>query len=190
MGTDAERLRAAFDETIALHRQTTAERTAEIVRAAGVIRAAFAAGRQVLIFGNGGSATDAQHIAGEFVGRFMRERRAVPVIALGADSAVMTCLGNDYGYDAVFARQVEAFGRAGDVALAITTSGRSANVNRALERARAQGLVTVALTGRDGGVTGRLVDVHVNVPSENTARVQEVQRTILHVICELVEQDL
>jgi len=188
--TDVDIVRAGFTDTIELHRRVIEERADVIVRAADVIRRAVAAGHQVLVFGNGGSATDAQHLAEELVGRFMRERRPVPVIALTADSSILTALGNDYGYEAVFARQVEALGRTGDVAIGITTSGRSANVNRALERARAQGLITMALTGRDGGETGRLVDLDVNVPSESSARVQEVHRTILHVICELVERDL
>jgi len=187
---DREVLAAAFAETARLHQQVARERAEEIVRAATVIGQALAAGHKVLTFGNGGSATDAQHLAEELVGRFLRERRAVPVIALTADSSILTAVGNDYGFEAVFARQVEALGQRGDVAVALTTSGTSKNVNLALARARAQGLVTVGLTGRDGGETAGLVDVHVNVPDASSARVQEVQRTILHVICELVERDL
>lgn len=188
--TDLEIVRAGFRDTIDLHRRVIEARAELIVRAAGAIRQALAAGGQVLAFGNGGSATDAQHLAVELVGRFMRERRAAPAIALTADSSILTAVGNDYGYDAVFARQIEALGRKGDVAVGITTSGRSANVNRALERARAMGLVTIALTGRDGGETSRLADLDLNVPSPSSARVQEVHRTMLHVICELVERDL
>ena len=187
---DREVLAAAFAETVRLHQQVALERPEEIVRAATVIGEALAAGRKVLAFGNGGSATDAQHLAGELVGRFLRERRAVPVIALTADSAILTAIGNDYAYDAVFVRQIEALGQPGDVAIGITTSGASKNVNLALARARAQGLATIGLTGRDGGDTAGLVDVHVNVPGPGSARVQEVQRTILHVICELVERGL
>ena len=187
---DREVLARAFAETIRLHGQVAVDRADEIVRAAQVIGQAIAAGGKVLAFGNGGSATDAQHLAEELVGRFARERRAVPVIALTADASILTAVGNDYGFDAVFVRQVEALGRPGDVAVGITTSGASRNVNLALERARAQGLVTIGLTGRDGGATAALVDVHVNVPGATSARVQEVQRTILHVICELVERDL
>ena len=187
---DREALARAFAETIRLHGQVAVDRADEIVRAAQVIGQAIAAGGKVLAFGNGGSATDAQHLAEELVGRFVRERRAVPVVALTADASILTAVGNDYGFDAVFVRQVEALGRPGDVAVGITTSGASRNVNLALERARAQGLVTIGLTGRDGGATAALVDVHVNVPGATSARVQEVQRTILHVICELVERDL
>ena len=188
--TDAARVRATLERSADLHRQVAAERAAVIVEAASVLRNALRDGKVVLAFGNGGSAGDAQHLAGEFVGRFMRERRAAAAIALSADSAVVTALGNDYGYEAVFARQIEALGRPGDVAVGITTSGRSLNVNAALKKARAAGLKTIGLTGGDGGETGRLVDVHVNVPDPSTARVQEVQRTILHAICELVEEAL
>lgn len=181
---------AAFRETAALHERLAASVADDVVRAAGLIREALARGGKVLAFGNGGSATDAQHLAGELVGRFMKERRAVAALSLTADTCVLTAVGNDYGYDAVFARQIEALGSAGDVAVAITTSGASRNVNLALQRARAQGMTTIGLTGRDGGETARLVDVHLNVPSPLSARVQEVQRTMLHVMCELVEREL
>jgi D-sedoheptulose 7-phosphate isomerase len=188
--SDRELLAAAFAETVRLHERVVRERTGEIVKAAAMISSALTAGHKVLAFGNGGSATDAQHLAGELVGRFLRERRAVPVIALTANPAILTAIGNDYAYDAVFARQIEALGQRGDVAVGITTSGASKNVNQALVTARAQGLTTIGLTGGDGGDTAGLVDLHVNVPGTNSARVQEVQRTILHVICELVERDL
>jgi D-sedoheptulose 7-phosphate isomerase len=187
---DREIVAAAFRETAALHERLAGPLADGIIAAADAIRRAILSGGKVLAFGNGGSATDAQHLAGELVGRFMKERRAAAALALTADGAVVTALANDYGYDTVFARQVEALGQSGDVAVGITTSGASKSVNLALERARAIGLTTIGLTGRDGGDTGRLVDVHVNVPSAMTARVQEVQRTILHVICELVERDL
>jgi D-sedoheptulose 7-phosphate isomerase len=144
----------------------------------------------VLVFGNGGSAADAQHLAAELVGRFRRERRGFAAVALTADPSVLTSIANDYGYDRVFARQIEALGQPGDVAVAITTSGRSPNVVRALAEARARSLTTIALTGRDGGEAGRVAHVHVNVPSDSTPRVQELHRTLLHVICDLVEGDL
>jgi D-sedoheptulose 7-phosphate isomerase len=176
-------------EAAALHQKVAAERGEVIVRAAAVIRTALTAGRKVLVFGNGGSAADAQHFAAELVGRFGRhvERRALPAIALTTDTAVITSVANDFGYGAVFARQVDALGAAGDVALAITTSGQSENVNEALRWALDRSLATIALTGGDGGKTGRLADVHVNVPDRSPARVQEVHRTILHVLCELIE---
>jgi phosphoheptose isomerase len=122
------------------------------------------------------------------VGRFQRHREAFAAVALTADSSVMTSVANDYGFERVFARQVEGIGRRGDVALAISTSGASPNVVAALEAARQLGLLTIAVTGRDGGEVGRAAAIHVNVPSDATPRVQEVHRTLLHVICELVER--
>jgi D-sedoheptulose 7-phosphate isomerase len=160
-----------------------------IVRAAGAIAASLRNGGKVLAFGNGGSAADAQHFVAELVGRYGQERRAWPAMALSTDTSVLTALGNDYGFDRVFARQVEAHGKPGDVALGITTSGHSPNVLRALETARAQGLVTIAVTGR-GGDAGRLADVHVAVPDDRTPRIQEVHITMLHILCELVESEL
>jgi D-sedoheptulose 7-phosphate isomerase len=185
--TEAEIVRAALEKAADLHRTVARDGADAIVKAALMMRAAIDAGGQVLAFGNGGSATDAQHFAAELVGRFARERRAWPVVALTADSAVLTAVANDYGFDRVFARQVEALGRPGDVALGITTSGASANVNAALRRARQAGLGTVGLTGRNGGETAGLVDVNINVPGGTSADVQEVHRTVLHVMCELIE---
>jgi D-sedoheptulose 7-phosphate isomerase len=188
--TEVERVRAMLEHAADLHRRVAADRAEAVVKAATLVRDAVAAGGKVLAFGNGGSAGDAQHLAAELVGRFQRERRGVAAIALTADLAVVTAVANDRGYDEVFARQIDALGRPGDVAIGITTSGASANVNEALRRARAAGLKTMALTGGDGGETGRIVDVHVNVPHERPARVQEVHRTLLHALCELVEETL
>jgi len=148
----------------------------------------LASGGKVMLFGNGGSAADAQHVAAELVGRYQRDRGALSAIALTTNTSVLTSVSNDYAYDRVFERQVEALGRAGDVAVGISTSGASPNVVLGLEAARARQLVTVALTGRDGGAVGRAAAIHINVPSDITARVQEVHRTLLHVICDLVER--
>lgn len=186
--TDLDIVRTALVQAAELHQRVSAEQAGAIVDAADAVRKALAAGRKVLVFGNGGSATDAQHFATELVGRFARERKGLPVIALTSDSAILTAVANDYGFDRVFARQVEALGTAGDVAMGITTSGTSANVNLGLRQARAAGLVTVGLTGRDGGETRDLVDVHVNVAAETSWQVQEVHRTLLHVMCELIER--
>ena len=180
---------AALDGTIVLHAKVRAMDLAPVVGAADAIRASFRSGGKLLVFGNGGSAADAQHMAAELVGRFARERAAMPAIALTTDTSVLTSIGNDYAFERVFVRQVEALGRAGDVAFGISTSGASANVLAALERAKARGLVTIALTGRDGGAIGRAADIHVNVPDSSTARVQEVHRTLIHAMCELVERD-
>jgi phosphoheptose isomerase len=181
---------AALDETIALHQRVRADRLGAAVAAAAAIGESLRQGGQLLVFGNGGSAADAAHTAAELVGRFRRERRGYRAIALTADPSVITSIANDYGFQRVFARQVEALGRPRDVALAITTSGESANVLEALRAARTVGMTTIALTGRDGGAAGPLADVHVNVPSDATPRIQEVHRTLLHVICDLVESDL
>jgi D-sedoheptulose 7-phosphate isomerase len=175
-------------DTIALHERAKQD-PQPVVDAAAVIVSALARGGKLLLFGNGGSAADAQHVAAELVGRFQRARVALAAVALTADSSVLTSLGNDYAFDRVFARQVEALGRPGDVALGISTSGASANVVLGLEAAHARGLLTVALTGRDGGAVGRAAAIHVNVPSDVTARVQEVHRTLLHVMCEIVENE-
>jgi D-sedoheptulose 7-phosphate isomerase len=188
--SDRDVVKQACEAVAALHRRVAAERTDEIVRAADLMRAALRGGRKVLAFGNGGSAADAQHFVAELVGRFGRHvtRQALPAVALTTDTAVLTAVANDFGYSAVFARQVEALGAPGDIALAITTSGRSENVNEALRWALDRSLVTIALTGGDGGDSGRLADLHLNVPDANPQRVQEVQQTVLHILCELIEQ--
>jgi D-sedoheptulose 7-phosphate isomerase len=179
-----------YAETIRLHDAARRGSQADVLRVVDVLAAAFRHGRRVLVFGNGGSASDAQHFAAEFVGRFQKERRAVAAIALTTDTSILTAIGNDYAFDRVFARQIEALGESGDVAIGITTSGGSKNVVEAFAVAKTRGLTTVAVTGRDGGEAGRIADVHLNVPDRSTARVQEVHRTLLHVIGELVEDTL
>jgi phosphoheptose isomerase len=187
MADEAARVRGIFDATIALHQRVRDGIAASIVEAAAAIRGAHRSGGKLLIFGNGGSAADAQHLAAELVNRFQREREAIAAIALTTDASIVTSIGNDYSFDRVFVRQIEALGRPGDIAMGITTSGGSANVVQALDTARARGLRTIALTGRDGGAAGKAADIHVNVPEESTARVQEVHATVIHAICELVE---
>jgi phosphoheptose isomerase len=176
-------------EAADLHDAVRSTAVMPAVEAAGAMIDALRGGHKVLAFGNGGSASDAQHFAAELVGRFTRERRALAAVALTTDTSILTALANDYAFDRVFARQIEALGRAGDVALGISTSGGSANVVAGLEAAKAAGMVTVALTGRDGGAVGAAADIHVNVASASTARVQEVHRTLLHAICELIERE-
>ena len=161
-----------------------------LVRAVDAIAEALGNGQALLVFGNGGSAADAQHFVTEFVGRFQRERRAVPALALTADTSLLTAIANDYGFERVFARQIEAFGAPGDIAFGITTSGESANVVEGLKAAAERGMTTIALTGRDGGAAGQVAEIHVNVPHAVTARVQEAHILLLHVICELVEDGL
>jgi D-sedoheptulose 7-phosphate isomerase len=177
---------AAFGATIALHERVR-RNLGPMLLAAGAIREALGQGGKLLAFGNGGSAADAQHLAAELVGRYQRERAALPAIALTTDTSILTAVANDYSFKQVVARQVEALGTKGDIAVGISTSGESPNVLAGLQAARGRGLRTIALTGRDGGSVGEAADIHVNVPDQNTARVQEVHRTLLHVICELVE---
>jgi phosphoheptose isomerase len=180
-------VRSALDDAIALHQRVKDGDATPVVNAAAAIVAALQRGGRLLLFGNGGSAADAQHVAAELVGRFQRERVALAALALTTDTSVLTSVANDYAFDRVFARQVEALGRPGDVALGISTSGASPNVVAALEAAHGIGMQTIALTGADGGAVGQAAAIHINVPSPVAARVQEVQRTLLHVVCEIVE---
>jgi D-sedoheptulose 7-phosphate isomerase len=179
----ARRAEQVLDAAIAVHQRVRQAGTATVVRAAELMTAAIAAGGKVLIFGNGGSAADAQHFAAELVGRFQRDRVGLPAVALTTDGSTMTSVANDYG----FARQVEALGRSGDIAVGISTSGASPNVLAAFSAARQRGLRTIAITGRDGGALGAAADVHINVADQSTARVQEVHRTLIHALCEIVE---
>ena len=177
-----------FAAAAALHERVRRNAGPTLV-AAQAMADALKAGRKLLVFGNGGSAADAQHLAAELVGRFQKERAALPAIALTVDTSVLTSVANDYSYKQVFVRQIEALGQPGDVAFGISTSGESPNVLLGLQAARARGLKTIALTGRDGGTIGPAAEIHVNVPDQHAARVQEVHRTILHVMCEVIETD-
>ena len=159
-----------------------------IASAARLLIEALEAGQKVLLFGNGGSAADCQHIAAELIGKLLVKRRALPAVALTTDTSTLTALANDFGYEAVFARQVEALGHAGDVAVALSTSGESPNVLAAIRTARKIGLKTIALTGRDGGALKGLVDLAVIIPSDSTQRIQEAHITIGHILCELIEK--
>ena len=179
-----------MEASMAVHARVCAGDLQPVADGASAILAAVTGGRKVLLFGNGGSAADAQHFAAELLSRFQRERRAVAALALTTDASILTAIANDYSFDRVFARQLEALGGPGDVAVGITTSGGSANVVEGLRVARARGLRTIALTGRDGGAAGAAADIHINVPETSTARVQEVHRTLIHAICELVESQL
>jgi len=162
----------------------------QIEEMADKVARALAAGHRFYVFGNGGSAADAQHIAGELVGRFMRERRALPVHALSTDTSVMTAIANDYGFDDVFARQVEGFVEKGDVVLAISTSGNSENVNRAAQCAREKGAIVLAFSGKGGGRLKDIADLCLVVPSDVSPRIQESHITAGHILCDLVERQL
>lgn len=179
----------AFNESAEVKLKFVREHADRIVTVAKLIAQAFREGHKVLLFGNGGSATDASHIAAEFVGRYHRTRSPLPAIALGADQAALTCIANDWEYAEIFARQLRALGQKGDVAIAISTSGNSPNVLRAAEAARELDLVTVAWTGGRGGKLAGLVDHPFVVPSTVTARIQESHITLGHVLCEMVEEE-
>jgi D-sedoheptulose 7-phosphate isomerase len=181
---------AAFKEGADLRMRVARECGPGIVEAAQAMEACLRAGGKLLFFGNGGSAADAQHIAAEFVGHFINERRALAAIALTTDTSILTAVGNDYGYERVFSRQIEALGKAGDVAVGISTSGNSPNVIAGLKQARAQKLKTVGLAGKDGGLLRACCDIPLVVASPNTARVQECHITMGHLLCELTERAL
>ena len=163
---------------------------AQVAKVADLIEESLRAGNKLLVCGNGGSAADASHFATEFVVRFTKDRPAYPAICLSGDGGLLTAAGNDYGFDEVFARQVAAFGLEGDVLICLTTSGKSRNVERALEEARAHKLKTIAFLGRDGGSTIGMADVDLLVRSESTARIQEAHQFLLHVLCETIESRL
>jgi D-sedoheptulose 7-phosphate isomerase len=183
-------LRTHFEEGIELRRRMAETLPAQIARAGEALAAALKAGRKALACGNGGSAADSQHFAAEIVGRFERERPGMPAIALTVDSSALTAIANDYDWDRVFAKQVEALGQPGDVLLAISTSGNSKNVVEAMRAAHAKDLAVIALTGRDGGEMGRMVrpgDFHLNIAHPRTMRVQEMHLTVIHCLCEVVD---
>ena len=186
----ASHLRAHFEEGIELRRRMAETMPREIARAGEALAGALKSGRKVLSCGNGGSAADAQHFAAELVGRFERERPGLPAVALTTDTSALTAIANDYDYDRVFSKQVEALGTEGDFLLAISTSGNSKNVIEAMKAAQARKLAVIALTGRDGGAMGRLCgprDFHLNVAHPRTMRVQEVHLLIVHCLCEVVD---
>jgi phosphoheptose isomerase len=177
---------AAAKETL----QSLLDLDPHVAKAAGLIEESLRAGNKLLVCGNGGSAADASHFATEFVVRFMKDRPAYPAICLAADGGLLTAAGNDYGFDEIFARQVAAFGLPGDVLICLTTSGRSKNIERALQEGKARKLKTIVFLGRDGGSTVGMADVDLLVRSNSTARIQEAHQLLLHVLCEISETRL
>ena len=184
------RLQEAVAESIRLKSQFMVEQGEVVVTAARMLAAALRAGGKLSIFGNSGSAADAQHLAAEFVNRFQVERPPLAALALTTDTSILSSIGNDYDFSEVFAKQIKALGRPGDVAWGISTSGASPNVVRGLETARLMGLKTLALSGRDGGEVAKRADVALVVGSRVTPRIQEVHITIGHVLCDLVDFQL
>lgn len=187
-GEEAAVIAACFEESAAVKRAFVAEALPRLVTAAQMTVEALRRGGTLIFFGNGGSAADAQHLAAEFVNRFRLERAPLPALALTTDTSVLTAIANDRDFGEIFAWQVEALGKPGDLVFALSTSGRSRNVLRGVEAARARGMKTVGLTGGDGGRLAALVDLALVVSSRSTARIQEVHITIGHALCEVVDR--
>jgi D-sedoheptulose 7-phosphate isomerase len=184
------RVRELLEESARVKRALAAAAAGRIARAAAIVTECLGRGGKALLFGNGGSAADCQHIAAEWTGRLSRERAPLPAVALTTNTSELTCLGNDYGFEHVFARLVQAHGREGDVAIAISTSGNSPNVLAGVDEARTRRLRTIGLTGRGGGKLAGRVELALVVPSDDTQRIQEAHIAIGHVICELVDDAL
>jgi D-sedoheptulose 7-phosphate isomerase len=185
-----ERIKDIILESIQIKEELLRANIGDILGIAEAAIECLKKGGKLILFGNGGSASDSQHIAAELVGRFKKDRAALPAIALTTNTSVLTSLANDYGYEIVFARQVEALGQRNDLAIGISTSGKAKNVSAAIKQAKKMGLKTVALTGGDGGELAKLADISLVVPSSVTARIQEAHITISHIVCELVEEAL
>ena len=184
------RISAIVSDSLNLKQAFFAVHAGDVELVALKIAKALAAGNKLLVFGNGGSAADAQHIAGELVNRFLQARRALPAIALTTDGGVLTCIANDSGFEKVFARQIEALGNEGDVCLAISTSGQSPNIVAACEQARSQKIKVIGLLGRDGGKVAPLCDTALIVSSNDTQRIQETHNLVGHILCELIESEM
>ena len=185
-----DKIRDLILESIQVKEQILREDVGKIVEITEGLIDSLKKNGKVMIFGNGGSASDSQHIAAELIGRFKKDRRALPAIALTTNTSILTSLANDYGYETVFAKQIEALGQKNDFAIGISTSGKAKNVAGAIKQAKKMGIKTVALTGGDGGELAKLADLSLIVPSTITARIQEAHITIGHIICELAEEAL
>ena len=185
-----QRVKKHFFDSIETKKKAAETMSEDIVRAINLMHQALASEKKILACGNGGSAADAQHFAAELVGRFERERRELPAIALSTDSSILTAIANDYSYEVIFSKQVRALGQEGDVLLGISTSGNSANVIAAIEAAHLKGMSVIAFTGKDGGKIKNILknsDVHLCVPAERTARIQETHLLLLHCLCDGVD---
>ena len=185
-----QRVKKHFSDSIETKQKAAEAMSADIVRAIELMHQALSSEKKILACGNGGSAADAQHFAAELVGRFERERRELPAIALSTDSSILTAIANDYSYEVIFSKQVRALGQAGDVILGISTSGNSANVIAAIETAHLKGMSVIAFTGKNGGKIKNILknsDVHLCVPADRTARIQETHLLLLHCLCDGVD---
>ena len=185
------KVKKIVEESIEAKKSLLSDENAALVeKAAKTIIAALKTGGKIIVFGNGGSAADSQHMAAELVGRFKKERPGIAAIALTTNTSIITAISNDYSYDVSFKRQIEALGKAGDVACGISTSGTAKNVNEAVKKAKEMGLTTVALTGKDGGALKGLADIAIIVGSQDTPRIQESHILLIHILCELIEEAL
>ncbi len=184
-----DRIRAFLNNSADLKRTIADTMAEDIDRAIGMVRHSLKSGGKLLLMGNGGSAADAQHIAAELVGRYKKERQSIPALALTVDTSALTAIGNDYGFEEIFSRQIEGLGQKNDVVLAISTSGQSENVIRAVQQAQAMGIQTIGLLGKDGGALKDIVDLALVVPSSETARIQEAHITMGHIICEILDDE-
>lgn len=185
-----EKIISILKEDIEIKNRIIKELCGKIEEATKLIAIALKTGKKILIFGNGGSAADAQHMACEFVGRYKKERKALPAIALTTDTSILTAVSNDFSFEDVFSRQIEALGESGDIAFGISTSGNSKNVFNAIQIAKEKGLKTIGLLGCDGGIIKDAVDIPIVVPAKSTPRIQESHTVIEHIICELIEEEL
>jgi D-sedoheptulose 7-phosphate isomerase len=184
------RIASQLEESAAVKRRIVESCLDDLVRAAEMLVATYRQGHKVLLCGNGGSAADAQHLAAELVAKLTRERRALPALALTTNTSLLTSIPNDSSFNQVFARQVEGLGQPGDTLIALSTSGRSANVNAAVLAAKERGMHTLALTGKDGGELATMAELSIVVPADNTQRIQEGHITIGHILCDIVEAAL
>ncbi|BAM08015.1 D-sedoheptulose 7-phosphate isomerase [Leptospirillum ferrooxidans] len=188
--TRISKMRLIFQESLSVKEAFMKDSLPQLAKVVDMIVSCYRQGGKVLLFGNGGSSSDACHIAGELVSRFYKDRKGLPAIALGTNMATLTSISNDYSYEDIFSREVEAHGQKGDIAIGISTSGNSKNVLKAMEKARQMGLKTIALTGGTGGKLKDNADLSIVVPSKMTPRIQETHITLGHAVCELVEEEL
>ncbi|MCC6442940.1 MAG: D-sedoheptulose 7-phosphate isomerase [Armatimonadetes bacterium] len=185
-----EHIEASLNESIRVRRLLLENQLEEIERFVRMIIETYRQGGKVIFMGNGGSAADAQHLSGELVGRFHSNRKALPSLSLSTDTSILTCIGNDYGFESLFSRQIEAWGAPGDLVVGITTSGNSPNVLEGIRKAKAMGIATVGLTGGTGGKLASAADFCLIMPSADTARIQELHITLGHIACELLDEEL
>lgn len=179
-----------LEESISVKKDLLVSQAGAIEKAADAVIKSLRSGGRVIIFGNGGSAADSQHMAAELVGKFLKERKGVPAIALTTNTSIITAIANDYSYDEVFSRQLDAIAGNNDIAVGISTSGNAKNVVRAVELANKKGIATIGLTGRDGGRLAKIAKISIIVPSASTPRIQEAHVTVVHILCQMVEEAL